>query len=185
MKNKNNNIWAPWRIEYLKSLESENDSESKECLFCRLWANTAHDKENLILWRTERCMVLFNRFPYTCGHLLITPASHVDDLSGLDETTMLEMMILTRDAQKVLARSIKPHGFNVGINISRCAGAGLPDHIHLHLVPRWDGDTNFMGICGNTRVISQALDELYDDLHNISEKLNLPTITKKPHGKDR
>jgi len=185
MENKNINIWAPWRIEYLKSLDSENDSESQGCLFCRLWADTEHDKKNLILWRTEHCMVLFNRFPYTGGHLLIAPVAHVDDLKGLDEATLLEIMILTRDAQKILTQAIKPHGFNVGINISRCAGAGLPDHIHMHLVPRWDGDTNFMGICGNVRVVSQALDQLYDQLRELSEELNLPTITKKPSDQDK
>jgi len=122
-------------------------------------------------------MVLFNRFPYTGGHLLIAPAAHVATMNELDEKTILEMMLLTRDAQKALDHTIKPHGYNVGMNINRCAGAGLPDHIHLHLVPRWDGDTNFMAVTGHARVISQALEELYEQLTQTSQSLGLPQIS--------
>ena len=121
-------------------------------------------------------MVVFNRYPYTGGHLLIAPTQHVASLEKLDPQALQEMMLLARDGQKVLSQTIKPHGFNIGININRCAGAGLPDHIHMHLVPRWDGDTNFMDICGDIRVISQALDDLYEQLTNASRELSLPTI---------
>jgi ATP adenylyltransferase len=174
----NDNIWAPWRIAYLKSLEAEESGqkESEGCFLCNYWKDGENDKKNLVLWRTQRCLVVFNRFPYTGGHLLIAPAEHIADLYGLDNDTMLEMMLLTRDAQKVISAAIKPQGFNIGINISRCAGAGLPGHVHLHLVPRWDGDTNFITTVGHVRVISQALDELYDQLIEISQRLKLPTV---------
>jgi len=174
----NNNIWAPWRFPYLQSLEAEESGqkESGECFLCKYWNEPDYDKKNLVLWRTHRCLVLFNRFPYTGGHLLIAPAAHSDDLDGLDHDTMLEMMLLTRDAQKIIREAIKPQGFNLGMNISRCAGAGLPGHVHLHLIPRWDGDTNFTSTVSHVRVISQALDELYDLLTDISQKLNLPTV---------
>ena len=118
-------------------------------------------------------MVLMNRFPYTAGHLLIAPAKHVADMNSLDQINMLETMTLCRDAQKILTATIKPHGFNIGINIGKCGGAGLPGHIHTHVVPRWEGDTNFMSITGKARVISQALDELYDQLKTTARTLNL------------
>ena len=174
---RNKNIWAPWRYEYLKSLDNEDShSESKPCFLCQCWADPPNDRDNLLLWRTDTCMVVFNRFPYTGGHLLIAPANHVASLEELAPSSLQQLMILARDGQKVLSHTIKPQGFNIGINIHRCAGAGLPDHIHMHLVPRWDGDTNFMDICGDVRVISQALDDLYQQLKNASQELNLPSV---------
>ena len=180
----NNNLWAPWRFEYLKSLgekeaqgiDGAGGAEAEGCFFCRYWGEPEHDKANLVLWRGRRCMVVFNLFPYTAGHLLIAPIEHIGTMQDLDHETMLEIMVLARDAQLVLAEAISPHGYNVGININRCAGAGLPDHIHLHLVPRWSGDTNFMDVTGNVRVISQALGELYDQLAEISRRLKLPSL---------
>ena len=174
----NVNVWAPWRIQYLKSLDPDENPEPKGCFLCDYWAHPEEDQENLVLWRTQLCLVVFNRFPYTGGHLLIAPAAHTAGLHELDEPTMLEMMTLTRDAQEVLTAAIKPQGFNVGININRCAGAGLPDHIHMHLVPRWDGDTNFMAVNAHVRVISQALDDLYQQLRQESASLNLPTVNR-------
>ena len=172
------NIWAPWRIDYLRSLEKQAAAGSGGgCFLCDYWADAQHDRENLVLWRTQRCMAVFNRFPYTGGHLLIAPSRHGATMEGLDDATLLDLMRLSRDSQAVITRAIKPHGFNVGININRCAGAGLPDHLHLHLVPRWDGDTNFMSVTGDVRVISQSLDDLYDQLKALSEEMKLPTIT--------
>ncbi len=173
----NNNLWAPWRIGYLKSLgEKEKNPAGSGCFLCDYWAHPRQDAENLVLWRTGRCLALFNRFPYTGGHLLIAPAEHIRSMEEMGEQTMLEMMQLARDAQKVLTEAIHPQGFNIGINIQRCAGAGLPDHIHMHLVPRWEGDTNFMAVTGQVRVISQALEELYGQLREISQKLDLPNV---------
>jgi ATP adenylyltransferase len=181
---KNKNLWAPWRIEYLKSLgakESQQEQqgegcEGEGCFLCQYWNDPEQDKANLVLWRTKLCLVVFNRFPYTAGHLLVAPGRHVGEMHGLDDGVLLEMMLLARDGQSVLAEAIRPHGFNIGININRCAGAGLPDHIHLHLVPRWQGDTNFMDVTGHVRLISQELDELYKELREISRRLKLPSI---------
>ena len=173
----NTNLWAPWRISYLQSLEPIDSPDDKEtCFLCEYWSAPENDQKNLVLWRTERCMVLFNRFPYSGGHILVAPADHIATMDQLTEATLLEMMCLTRDAQTVLTAAIKPHGFNVGMNIGHCAGAGLPDHLHLHLVPRWQGDTNFMAVNAHVRVISQALDELYSQLRDVSTQLNLPNL---------
>jgi len=171
---KHDNIWAPWRIEYLRTLDDEPSVSGDECFLCRYWKCPAEDKKNLVLWRTDRCMVIFNRFPYTGGHMLVAPFSHVGGLGDLDNATMLEMMCLARDVQSVLVETIGPGGFNVGININHCAGAGLPGHLHLHVVPRWEGDTNFMAVTGQVRVISQGLDDLYDEMTDAAGRLGLP-----------
>lgn len=130
----------------------------------------------MVLWRTKNCIVVFNRFPYNNGHLLIAPVRHIPDLSDASDEELLELTKLTRDCKTALSEAISPHGFNVGINFGRCAGAGLPDHMHIHLVPRWDGDTNFMHVCSDTDVISQGMYELYDQLIEISKKNNLPNV---------
>ena len=176
-------LWAPWRIEYLKDLE---DSEKKispdgagedACFLCAYWNDSPQrDRENLLLWRGKKAMLVFNRYPYSAGHLLIAPVMHEPELESLDDETILEMMYMTRDAQKALSKAINPHGFNVGMNFGRCAGAGLPEHMHIHIVPRWDGDTNFMAVCSDTDVISQSLTELYDQLIELSGQHQLPSL---------
>jgi len=172
----NNNLWAPWRFEYIKSLdEFSHQNEEKDCFLCGYWSMPQRDKDNLVLWRTELSLVLLNRFPYTGGHLLIAPAAHVASMDELSEPALLEIMTLARDARKVLSQILRPHGFNFGANIGRCAGAGLPGHFHAHLVPRWLGDTNFMAITGKVRVISHALEDLYRQLQQASVKLDLPS----------
>lgn len=171
MPEKNDNLWAPWRMEYIHSLEGGPDEDG--CFLCRYWNERDKDAENHVVWRTERAMVVMNRFPYTNGHLLISAAEHVPDLEGLDEASLMEMMRTTRDALRVLKETIRPHGFNVGINIARCAGAGLPDHIHVHVVPRWNGDTNYMAVIGDVRVVPQAIEALHQQLTASASKLRL------------
>ena len=166
-----NNLWAPWRIKYIQGL-----SEKHDCFICHYLNNKDNDRENLVLWRTKNSIVIFNRFPYNNGHLLIAPVRHIPDLNDASDEELLELIKLTRDCKTVLSEAISPHGFNVGINFGRCAGAGLPDHMHIHIVPRWDGDTNFMHVCSDTDVISQSITELYDMLKQISEKNNLPSV---------
>jgi len=129
-----------------------------------------------VLWSTDKSIVILNRFPYNNGHLLIAPARHIPDLEQATSEELLEMFKLVREAQKALSLTIKPHGFNVGMNFGRCAGAGLPEHFHIHIVPRWDGDTNFINVCSNTDVISQSLTELLELLKQISKKHNLPSL---------
>ena len=179
------NLWAPWRIQYVKGLGKEPLAAEKNktaagektgCFICHNLKHPQDDDENLVLWRTEKSIVILNRYPYNNGHLLIAPARHIPDLGDASDEEMLEMIKLIRESQKALLLAIKPHGFNVGMNFGRCAGAGLPDHLHIHVVPRWDGDTNFMAVCSNTDVISQSLIELLGLLKKISTEQNLPSL---------
>ena len=158
-------------MEYIKGL-----TEDHECFICHHRDDPANDRDNLVLWRSEYCMVIFNRFPYNNGHLLIAPNRHIAEMDEATDDELLELTKLTRECQKVLKEAISPHGFNVGLNFGICAGAGLPGHMHIHVVPRWNGDTNFMAVTGQTDVISQSLFDLYDDLKRISDQKNLPEL---------
>ena len=166
-----NNLWAPWRIKYIQGL-----SHKSPCFLCDYLSEPQKDVENFLLWRTSKAIVVFNRFPYNNGHLLIAPNRHIADLQQADEQELLIMTKLVRECQKALALAIKPHGFNVGMNFGRCAGAGLPEHLHIHIVPRWDGDTNYMHVCSETDVISQSMTELYQSLLEISRQHGLPQL---------
>ena len=168
------NLWAPWRIKYIQGL-GENSSENG-CFICHNQENPQDDDENLVLWRMPNSIVILNRFPYNNGHLLIAPSRHIPDLGETTDEELLEMFKLVIESQKALSHAIKPHGFNVGMNFGRCAGAGLPGHLHVHVVPRWDGDTNFMSICSDTKVISQSLTELLERLRQVSKEHNLPNL---------
>ena len=165
------NLWAPWRIKYIQGL-----NEGDGCFVCNDLARPQDDDKNLVLWRTCKCVVILNRFPYNNGHLLIAPVRHIADLGQATDEELLESTKLIRESQKALSLAIKPNGFNVGMNFGRCAGAGLPGHLHIHVVPRWDGDTNFMSICSDVGVISQSLTELLGLLRQISKENNLPAL---------
>jgi len=143
---------------------------------CHNLKNPQDDEANLVLWRTERCIVVLNRFPYNNGHLLIAPNRHIAELDEANSEEMLELMELIRQSQQALKLAISPQGFNVGLNFGRCAGAGLPGHLHIHVVPRWEGDVNFMGVCADTNVVSQSLKDIYRQLKEVSEKHNLPAV---------
>jgi ATP adenylyltransferase len=149
-------------------------SGESSCFLCDYHSTPQKDKDNLLLWRTDHAFVVFNKFPYNNGHLLVAPVRHIASLEEANDEEMLCLMQLVRDCQEVLSATIKPHGFNVGMNFGRCAGAGLPGHLHIHVVPRWNGDTNYMHVCSDTDVISQSLFELYDQMADVSEKENLP-----------
>ena len=164
-------LWAPWRIKYIQGL-----GEKSDCFICHNLQHPQDDDKNLVLWRTDQSIVILNCFPYNNGHLLIAPVRHIPDLEKASSEELLEVIKLVRESQRALSLAIKPHGFNVGMNFGRCAGAGLPDHFHIHIVPRWDGDTNFMSVCSDTGVISQSLTELLKLLKQISKEHNLPSI---------
>jgi len=166
------NLWAPWRIKYLQRL----GEESGGCFICRRVDKYEDDDKNFVLWRTDNSIVILNLFPYNNGHLLIAPLRHIAELEQATETELLEMLKLVRESQKALRAVIKPQGFNIGINIGRVAGAGLPGHLHFHLVPRWEGDTNFINVCSDTDVISQSLTELLEQLRKVSKEQNLPQL---------
>ena len=167
----NKNLWAPWRINYVQGLNKGGD-----CFICQACKSPGDDDKNFVLWRSAKSIVILNRYPYNNGHLLIAPLRHIPDLEKMRDDELLELMKLVRESQKALSLVIKPHGFNVGMNFGRCAGAGLPEHLHIHLVPRWDGDTNFMSVCSDTDVISQSLTELLEQLKQVSKEHNLPGL---------
>ena len=151
-------LWAPWRMEYIAGA-----TKSEGCIFCEKWNGTA-DPENLVLFRGEACFVILNLFPYNNGHLMVVPIRHVADVVDLTEDEQSEMFRLMQRMVGVLREVMSPQGFNIGFNLGRAAGAGIADHLHLHVVPRWNGDTNFMPVLGATRVISEALEETYKKL---------------------
>ena len=148
-------LWAPWRIEYIRGEKEDG------CFLCRMFAEDT-DRENLVLFRGKTCVISMNRYPYNSGHLMVSPIRHI---AGLDELTAeedKEFSELTRRAVAALRGALQPEGFNIGINLGAAAGAGLKDHLHRHIVPRWVGDTNFMPVIGDTHVVPEALLETYD-----------------------
>jgi ATP adenylyltransferase len=153
----NQRIWAPWRLAYVK--DASKDSE-EECIFCAKPAED-DDERNLIVHRGELCFVMLNLFPYTNGHLMIAPYEHVPTLPELDAATVAELMALSQQAMRILEDEYSPHGYNVGFNQGRVAGAGVEHHIHMHVVPRWGGDTSFMPVLADTRVMPQSLEQSY------------------------
>jgi ATP adenylyltransferase len=161
----NYRIWAPWRLPYVKDAAKD---EENECIFC---ANPAQedDEANLIVHRGELCFVMLNLFPYTNGHLMVAPFEHIATLQGLPSETVAEMMALGQRAMAALEGIYQPHGFNVGFNQGRVAGAGYEHHIHMHVVPRWGGDTNFMPVLADTRVMAQSLEDSYEALRSALE----------------
>ncbi len=167
----NNNLWAPWRMEYIRSLADTGTKDG--CFLCDYWDDPEHDETNRVLWRKPATFVVMNRFPYTNGHLLVAHAHHIADFESLEVDTLVEMTTTIRDAVAVLRRTIHPQGFNVGYNIGHCAGAGLPGHLHAHIVPRWPGDTNFMAVLSDVRMIPDALDALWRELKQSADAMRL------------
>jgi ATP adenylyltransferase len=153
-------LWAPWRLSYVVAAHKPADDA---CFICQGLAGQ-DDKANLIALRTTHSVVVLNRFPYNNGHLLVAPRAHKGTLGELTADELLEIMETLRRMVTVLEGLISPDGFNVGLNLGRAAGAGLPGHLHWHIVPRWNGDTNFMPICADVKVIVQSLDTFYDML---------------------
>ncbi|HXS67754.1 MAG TPA: HIT domain-containing protein [Candidatus Polarisedimenticolia bacterium] len=148
-------LHAPWRIEYILAPKPASD----ESLFVRI-AQSNDDVANHVIVRDRTCFALLNRYPYTGGHLMIVPYKQTPDLHGLTEEELADMMKLTRRCQNALTRVMKPDGFNIGINLGKCAGAGILEHLHIHVVPRWNGDTNFMPVIAGNGVVPQALTEI-------------------------
>jgi len=165
-------LFAPWRMDYIRAI----DKGPADCFLCAA-ANLPPDampaarKEKLVLWASEHCIVMINRYPYTNGHLLIAPKSHKAELEDLSDAEQCDLMRQTAAAIQLLKRAISPQGFNVGINLGRSAGAGVPGHLHQHVVPRWNGDTNFMSVVGEIRVVPQAMSQLYDELIRVAAEI--------------
>ena|SRR5215469_5620670 len=151
-------LWTPWRFRYLADA-----AKDRGCIFCDAVAAN-DDAKMLIVFRGTTCFVILNRYPYTSGHVMVVPYAHVADLAAADPTALSEMMLIAQRVQVVLQQSYHPDGFNLGMNLGRAAGAGVTGHLHLHLLPRWLGDANFMTVVGETRVEPEDLETTYEKL---------------------
>jgi len=153
------NLWAPWRMQFIEDLKRQKGG----CIFCEL-AMPGDDRERLILYRGKKSFIVMNRFPYNNGHVLIAPYRHVATLKELEGAEHEEIMVLAGEAVEIMAQAIEAEGFNCGINLGRAGGAGVLDHVHLHVVPRWVGDTNFLPVMSETRSMPEYLLNTYDRL---------------------
>jgi len=157
-------LWAPWRISYIK-----NHKKQKECIFCQAARVT---QPSYVVLKTRLSIALLNIYPYNNGHILVSPMRHVAKLGQLKDAQITDLFKTVHKSTQLLDKVLKPHGYNIGINISRSAGAGVTGHLHIHIVPRWIGDTNFMTTVNETKIISQSLDDLYGQLINAKSKTN-------------
>lgn len=151
-------LWAPWRIKYI-----QNIPKTKGCIFCQA-KKSKNDKKPRVVLRTKYSFVILNTFPYNNGHLMVVPNRHVKNMEDLNDQEILDFNKTLIKIKKSLQKVLKPEGFNIGINLGKSAGAGVEGHLHIHIVPRWRGDTNFMPTLSNTKIVSQSLDELYVQL---------------------
>jgi ATP adenylyltransferase len=162
-------LWSPWRSKYIESLSKKKDDD--ECIFCEAAKSDVNDPENLLVRKGELTFTLLNLYPYNNGHLMIVPFRHIGDLDYLSDKESHEIIKELQIAQRALKDISQPHGFNIGANIGSAGGAGIDEHIHFHIVPRWSGDTNFMPVLGEVKVISQELKETKLKLLNAYKKL--------------
>ena len=151
-------LWSPWRYRYVTQ-----KTPQEGCVFC-VKAQQSNDEENLILHRGKFSYVLLNLYPYTSGHLMVTPYAHLGDLASMNEETWTEMTVLTRKAEGLLRKAYSPDGVNLGMNLGKSAGAGIADHVHMHVLPRWHADSNFLTTIGETRVLPEALEDTFRKL---------------------
>ena len=150
-------LWAPWRVEYF-------EKQPRDLNFLSAAAQASDDAAHLVVTRRKNAFLMMNRYPYSVGHLMVVPYRKTADVSSLGENEVLELWNLAVHGQRLLRETMKAQGFNIGLNLGQCAGAGVPDHLHLHIVPRWNGDTNFMPVLSGTRLLSEALRGLYEKL---------------------
>lgn len=159
-------LWAPWRIKYIERPKSDDNI----CVFCEK-IEQGDDRKKLVLYRGKSCYVVMNLYPYNNAHLMVVPYKHTDNISELSVEERLELMNLLVICKEVIQKSMAPHGFNIGMNLGTVAGAGVKDHLHFHIVPRWSGDTNFMPVFGKSDVISEGLEQTWERLKKIFDQL--------------
>ena len=162
-------IWAPWRTVYLSTVSKKQ----KGCLFCRI-GKQKKDKADHVFLRRKHCYAVLNLYPYNNGHVLIVPYRHINDLSKMKQEERDEFFDLLNHVKTLLDDTLHPDGYNIGMNIGHAAGAGMPKHVHMHIVPRWVGDVNFMPVVGSTKVVSQSLDELHKLLKKADKERKKP-----------
>jgi ATP adenylyltransferase len=153
-------LWAPWRLEYIKGPKPE------ECIFCSA-AESEDDAASYVVARGQHCFVMLNAYPYNNGHVMVAPYAHVPSIEDLDDPVLLELMHLTQRSLGALHEAYSPDGFNMGVNQGKVAGAGVEDHVHMHVLPRWGGDTNFMPVIADTRVLPQSLEDSHAELSRL------------------
>ena len=156
-------LWAGWRGEYVAGVTAEDDGGAR-CVFCRILTSGEPDDVTLVVWRGERCVAILNLFPYTSGHLMVLPVRHVGELEELAPVEASEVWATVTAGVRALKEAYRPDGLNVGINLGRAAGAGIPGHFHVHCLPRWTADSNFMTTVAEARVLPEALSATYDKL---------------------
>ncbi|TAE26439.1 MAG: HIT domain-containing protein [Candidatus Kapaibacterium sp.] len=159
-------LWSPWRSEYIQTFseKSEATPAKSDCFLCHALLDAEHNHENLVVARREHCFVIMNRYPYNNGHIMVVPNRHCGELRLFSDEELTNLMLTTREAEEVLHRVYKPHGINVGMNLGTAAGAGVPDHLHVHLVPRWNGDVNFMPVLADIKIVSETLESTWNKL---------------------
>jgi ATP adenylyltransferase len=157
-------LWSPWRSKYIDKFKHNEDGE--ECFLCAAAKNFNNDLDSMIVFRKKHCFVIMNKFPYNNGHLLIAPNNHSGDFTSFDNEILEEMIITAKNSIEVLNEIYHPHGFNSGMNIGRSAGAGVPEHLHFHVIPRWNGDTSFTATISDIKIISYSLEESFLAIRN-------------------
>ena len=166
-------LFAPWRMAYIRGLASSPKpaAHGDECFLCGASDAATDDdrRQRLVLWQSPHAVVLLNRFPYTNGHLMVAPRTHKAELEELDDEELLDLQKQTAQAVRLLKRAVSAQGFNIGINVGRCAGAGVPGHLHQHVVPRWAGDINFMHVVGETRIVPEAMSQMFKELARVRD----------------
>ncbi len=160
-----NRLWAPWRMEYIQM------NKDTGCVFC-MKSKSIDDESNLILYRGNESFILFNLYPYTNGHLMISPYKHTSDTNEISDDCNKEIMFFANQSMNILKICLNAEGFNFGANLGKCGGAGIEDHLHYHIVPRWSGDTNFMPVLGGTKVVVEGLKDTWNKLKPHFEKIN-------------
>lgn len=158
-------IWAPWRKEYIVK------RKAKDCIFCNK-PKSGKDEKNFIIKRTKFSFSMLNIFPYNNGHIMVAPYKHKKDLWNLSDKETLDLILLVRDTCTLLNKVLKPKGFNIGMNIGKLSGAGFAEHLHIHIVPRWEGDTNFMPVISDTKIVPESLSSLYQRLKDVDQRRN-------------
>ncbi|HUS16289.1 MAG TPA: HIT domain-containing protein [Chloroflexia bacterium] len=176
-------LWSPWRMAYINGDPGEaaatqaagaatEPARAPGCIFCTKPAEPpAQDRKNLLLWRGRSCFVILNLYPYNSAHLMVVPYRHLRDFTALTPEESAELLAVAQQMVRALTTEYHPEGFNLGMNLGEVAGAGIADHLHLHIVPRWAGDTNFMPVVGQTKVLPEALEQTYDRLRRALERL--------------
>lgn len=164
-------LWSPWRTQYVEGFFKDEPEFGKSCFICEAIQNIDEEDSRLVVYRDSLTIIIMNKFPYNAGHLLISPLRHIGEFTELKENELLSLSKCIQYSILALKELMKPHGFNIGINLGRIAGAGLPEHLHYHVIPRWNGDTSFISVISNTKVISQSLIEIHTRLKIIFAQL--------------